>query len=462
MDRFHGGRTICSFIDDEKKAMYESTANASVLDTCHNNQLSVNMDQADCEAWLSLSASEALVAAPPSPESPWLKSPLRSPSTSLFYRCVASLHRLDEHIYSVGIGKGVVFTSSESRRIRVWSKHECAERGSIKVKSGQIRSVLVQGHTVFTAHKDYKIRMWRFSSSQPADRFHVEKILTIPKRNSLFPFLLSSSEQSAHKDCISCMAYYNMEGLLYTGSWDKTIRVWNIRERICQDVIAAHEDKINSILINQEDGSIFSCSSDGSIKIWRRVCGEKFHTLIMTLRYQHCPVNALGWSSAIDKPSMLYSGSSDGLISLWVKEKNSTRFSHGGLLQGHSLNILCLTAIGNVVFSGSEDMTIRVWKRGGGPGYWIHECLAVLEGHRGPVKCLAACLDTEKVVANEFVLYSGGLDQSLKVWRIGVSADETGKTADEQPHRASVDVPHCKEGAVLSPAWVELKLRGEI
>ncbi|KAF3447327.1 hypothetical protein FNV43_RR12513 [Rhamnella rubrinervis] len=68
----------------------------------------------------------------------------------------------------------------------------------------------------------------------------------------------------------------------------------------------------------------------------------------------------------------------------------------------------CLAAVGNLVFSGSEDTTIRIWKRE--EGNCLHECLAVLEGHRGPVRCLAACLEMGKVVMG-FLVYSASLEK---------------------------------------------------
>lgn len=44
-----------------------------------------------------------------------------------------------------------------------------------------------------------------------------------------------------------------------------------------------------------------------------------------------------------------------------------------------------------------------------------YECLAVLDGHRGPVRCLAPCLEMDKIVMR-FLGYSVSLDQSFKVW----------------------------------------------
>ncbi|KAK3023320.1 hypothetical protein RJ639_044542 [Escallonia herrerae] len=111
--------------------------------------------------------------------------------------------------------------------------------------------------------------------------------------------------------------------------------------------------------------------------------------------------------------SLLYCGSSDSLVNFWEREK---LLSHGGILRGHKLAVLCLAAAGNLVFSGSADTNICVWRREDGD----HACLSALNGHSGPVKCLA--VEEERGLAGggdrRWNLYSGSLEKSVKIWRI--------------------------------------------
>ncbi|KAM5572724.1 hypothetical protein ABKV19_012665 [Rosa sericea] len=183
----------------------------------------------------------------------------------------------------------------------------------------------------------------------------------------------------------------------------RTVKAWRLITNHCVDSFVAHEVNVNAMVVNQDDGCVFTCSSDGSVKLWRRVFRENSHTLTMTLKSQfpnsNYPVNAIALNTSSNS-CFLYSGSSDGTISFWEKEKLTHRFNHGGFLQGHHFSVLCLVAIEKLIFSGSEDTTIRVWRRE--EGGCFHECLAVLEGHRGPVRCLAACLEIEKVVKGFF------------------------------------------------------------
>ncbi|KAH7575148.1 hypothetical protein JRO89_XS02G0054700 [Xanthoceras sorbifolium] len=87
--------------------------------------------------------------------------------------------------------------------------------------------------------------------------------------------------------------------------------------------------------------------------------------------------------------------------------------------------VLCLAAAGNLVFSGSADKNICVWRS---EGNGAHSCLAVLTGHTGPVKCLAVSQDHEsdnqKDGDQRWIVYSGSLDKSVKVWRVSDQAPD--------------------------------------
>ncbi|ONI15823.1 hypothetical protein PRUPE_3G063300 [Prunus persica] len=309
----------------------------------------------------------------------------------------------------------------------------------MKAASGQVRAILSSGKMLFTTHGDCKVRIWDAST---AENFRPKKVTTLPQRNRFLFFSRKSSQQ--HNDHISCLAYNKEDKLLYTGSWDKTVKAWKINERCCVDSFVAHEGQVNGIVINQEDGCVFTCSSDGSVKIWRRVFGESSHILTMTLKFQLSPVNALALSSS-PNTTLLYSGSSDGLINFWEKEKMSGRYNHGGFLQGHHFAVLCLVALGELVFK---------------EGNCFHSCISVIEGHHGPVRCLAVSLETENVVGVKGLLvYSASLDQTFKVWRVKVFPTEK-VNMDESAKDPQREIVECETSPVLSPSWVEKKLLG--
>ncbi|XP_052210196.1 protein JINGUBANG-like [Diospyros lotus] len=448
MERYGKKRSLCSFIDEEKKLAIHSPISPRRLSFKTLHEMAAPEEP---EAVAAATNSLYSLIPPPSPDSPWTLSPLHTPSPSLLHHCIASLHRHDGNIHSIAVSRGVVFTGSDSRRIRAWRQPDCVERGYIRASSGEVRAILAYGNTLFTSHKDCKVRVWNVINSEC---FRSRKMATLPRKSPFF-LLPRAGSQHQHKECVSCMAYYHAEGLLYTGSWDKTVKAWRVSDGRCVDSFLAHDDSVNSMVVNQDDGCLFTCSSDGSVRIWRRVYGQSSHTLTMTLKFQPSPVNALALISSSPLSCFLYSGSSDGFINFWEKEKLSSRFNHGGFLQGHRFAVLCLVTIEKLIFSGSEDTTIRVWRRE--EGSYFHECLAVLDAHRGPVKCLAATLEIEKVVMG-FLVYSASLDQTFKVWRVKVLPDEKINVCMEGRER--MKMMEYEMSPVLSPSWVEKKRQG--
>ncbi|EPS60256.1 hypothetical protein M569_14548, partial [Genlisea aurea] len=393
-----------------------------------------------------------------SPETPWMRSPARaSPSRAFMYHCLVSLHRSDGNILSLAVTKDFIFAGSSSCRVHVFKQPDCVETGCIKTASGHVRACLSIGKMLVTAHGDCRVRLWDVSA---ADRTKIKpsKMMTLPKRNAFLPY---GKKTNQHRDCISCLAFNGAEKLLYTGSWDRTVRVWRLTEKKCVDCFVAHDGNVNAIVVNQQDGCVFTCSSDGTVKIWRRVVQDSPHFLTMTLKFQPSPVNSLALSKSPVGCCYLYSGSSDGLINFWEKEKISGRYNHAGFLQGHHFAVLCMVTIEDLLLSGSEDATIRIWKRddNGSSSNGFHACLAVIDGHHGPVKCLAVAVETAEMVRG-LLVYSASLDQTLKLWRVKVYPGENAEKKEDHNGDCFFAMEAAKMSPVLSPSWVERKIQG--
>ncbi|KAL9229697.1 hypothetical protein vseg_005136 [Gypsophila vaccaria] len=382
-------------------------------------------------AFLSPDSSPITLA--PTPGSRWSFSsspctPINHLPPPLLHHCTFSLRHHDGNIQSFAVARGLLFTSSNTPSIRAWQlSSSCCEMGYVRASSGDIRAMLAHGHMLFTSHKDLKIRVWNISPySSHIDRLvHLRKLSTFPKSKPL-RILLSKPSSKQHKDTISCMTYNLIEGILYTGSYDKTVKAWTLSNRKCIDTFVAHSDNINAMVIN-DNGYLFTCSSDGSIKMWTKVRGDTTcHTLTTVLHFRPFPVYALALSPAsVTENSLLYSGASDGCIYFWDPHIPS-EYTRQGFIQGHQLGVLCLAVLEDKVISGSTDTTIKIWRRKREYGVVSHECVGVLEGHRGPVKCVVACLEEDSFVRG-FLVFSSGLDCTFKAWKVKVLPETKGE-----------------------------------
>uniref|UniRef100_A0A0D9UYQ7 Uncharacterized protein n=1 Tax=Leersia perrieri TaxID=77586 RepID=A0A0D9UYQ7_9ORYZ len=406
--------------------------------------------------------------------SPWIQSPRHgrvpfpsSPAAAI-YHCLSALHRLDGDVHALAVSRGVLFTASDSGRVRAWAAPGCFNRGYLDVGRGRVPAIAACGGTLVTSHsRDHHVRVWTVCASAVCDHIRAKKAATLPaKKNGILSTFVKRRQPPHHRDTVSCLVLHAAAGLLYTASHDHTVKAWKLSDGSCADSFVAHDGAVNAMLVNDADGCIFTASDDGTVKMWRRVYGGTTHTLIVVLRSteQLSPVNALTicHSGPTRGRCFLYAGSSDGYVNVWEKEAAVGRPAHVGFLKGHRLAVFCLASGcgGRVVVSGSEDATMRVWRRDGGGGKGgatSHTCLAVIEGHRGPVRCLAVGGGEAGEVEGSMVVYSAGLDRSVKVWRIRVVGKEEEEDDDDDDEDDDLDDDGGGENDVAStPAGKEV------
>lgn len=298
-----------------------------------------------------------------------------------------------------------------------------------------VKSMAVLGdHRLITAHQDHKIRVWKMASRT------YRSVAELPTVSDRLARMLSSKnyvEVRRHKKCtwvhhvdaVSALALSPDQALLYSVSWDRTLKVWRTSDFKCLESIdKAHDDAINAVVVGQ-DGLVYTGSADTKIKVWARMRAEgkarAVHCFVAALEKHRSAVNALALS--VDG-RVLYSGACDRSILVWERAGDVDKGGGGpfmvvvGALRGHGKAILCLAVVSDLVVSGSADKTVRIWRREQGRCY---SCLAVIEGHERPVKCVAAAADAaagdeDGSSGGSYMVYSGALDCSVKVWQVWV------------------------------------------
>lgn len=220
-----------------------------------------------------------------------------------------------------------------------------------------------------------------------------------------------------HADTVSGLAVN--DGLMYSVSWDKTLKIWKMSDFSCLESVIGHVDAINAVVVTQ-DGVVYTASADGEIKVWNREKNNK-HSLVATLKKHKSSVNAL----ALNKEgTILFSGGCDEKILVWEKKDSQcddymlAKWS----LKGHKGAILCLVYFNDVLISGSSDRSVRIWEKNCSNnkecGYF---CSIVLEGHCKPVKSVIAAWDDEEEENNGVLsVFSGSLDGEIRVWQVNI------------------------------------------
>ncbi|XP_021774394.1 protein JINGUBANG-like [Chenopodium quinoa] len=335
-----------------------------------------------------------------------------------------------------------VLSASQGKDIIVWQQPDLRLFTKFGAGEGSVKALVTVANKVFTAHQDSRIRVWKVSKRSE----NVFRLVdTLPTTKDYLGKCMKQSNYVQirrhhkklwieHADSISCLAVEN--GLIYSGSWDKTLKVWRLSDLRCLESIKAHDDAINGLIA--KNGVVYSASADGKIKVWGKECSKKnssssLHRLEGVLEgHKDVSMNAVIVSDRGngdgDENERVYGGASDGYLMGWERGKEG-EWKLVVEVKAHQLSILCLSFMGDNLCSGSADKSICLWKR---DDYNLKDGLksgiskiGVIRGHDGPIKCLQV---SPNCVGGGFLLYSGSLDKSLRVW--WVSKD----ISDEEKH----------------------------
>ncbi|KAK4779961.1 hypothetical protein SAY87_016067 [Trapa incisa] len=367
---------------------------------------------------------------------------------------VATLEGHSSYVSHLALAGESILSASSDGEIRSWSRrrsdgnrHESSSDGCyydgdvVAVTDSAVKSVAVLGDKLITAHQDHKIRVWKMDGGgsgnpSPTNRIY-RSVATLPTLSDRLTRVFSAKnyvEVRRHKkstwihhvDAVSALAVSPDHAFIYSVSWDRTLKVWRTSDFKCLESInKAHDDAINAVAVSrptsQDNLTIYTGSADTKIKVWVRKSADQAHSHVATLEKHRSAVNALALS---EDGRALYSGACDRSILVWERGGDDSGggpfMAVVGALRGHTKAILCLAAVADLVISGSADKTIRVWLRERqGRSY---SCLAMMEGHQRPLKCLtaAAIFDEDGTPSGSYMVYSGALDCCVKVWQVWI------------------------------------------
>lgn len=197
---------------------------------------------------------------------------------------------------------------------------------------------------------------------------------------------------SGHVDEVTSFIARN--DILYTGSKDYTIRIWDLKERKQLSMMEGHTSAITCMVLTKNSDFLISSSWDWTIRIWN----IKQKTLIGVLRGHTDWVTAIQLSPD-DKT--LYSASRDSTVRVW----DLTSLTQKAILKGHDNFVwaIALSSDGKLAVSGSSDKKVIIWD--------LQTLKAKIEitGHNGNINNVAFSQDGQ-------FIYTGGPNDDIHLW----------------------------------------------
>ncbi|GAM52755.1 hypothetical protein EBME_1218 [bacterium endosymbiont of Mortierella elongata FMR23-6] len=209
-----------------------------------------------------------------------------------------------------------------------------------------------------------------------------------------------------HKGIVSSVSFSLKNETLASGSWDGKIKLWSVSGE-CLSTLDGHTDAVKSVSFSPDGNLLASGSDDQTVRLWDTERGQE---LTLCRQLHGGKVSSVTFSS---KGNLLASGSEDMTVRLWSVEESGeelpTRQLHSiHELEGHTSAVMSVSFSpdGNLLASGSNDRTVRLWSVKSG------ETLYTFEGHGSLVDSVAFSLPDGQFLA------SGSADRTVRLWRV--------------------------------------------
>lgn len=168
---------------------------------------------------------------------------------------------------------------------------------------------------------------------------------------------------TGHNHFITDLSLSQENCFVISSSWDKTLRLWDLRSGKTSRIFVGHNKEVNSVSFSPDNRQILSCGADKEIKLWNTLADCKFtsdsqnHTdWVSEVRYSPIVKNAPK-NQATFAPYFASVGW-DGRLKVW-----STNFQIRYTFKAHegTINALSISPNGKYIATGGRDKKLNIW-----------------------------------------------------------------------------------------------------
>lgn len=297
--------------------------------------------------------------------------------------------------------------------LRIWDLSKDCVVDSLTGHTHSITKVMycMDGHKIVSSSWDYTVRawdnptltnpdIWKIHSDAMSSAAWCDDVIVVSTPDQRILLLNAKTgavmdSLKGHKGTISHVSFSRDGHELVSASWDKTIKLWDLKQRK-DSTLAELADYVESASFSPDGKRIVSASWDGTVRVWDIEKRKEIKTLT-----GHTGVAR----NAVYSPDgqTIVSCSNDSTLILW----DAVRFDSLHVLKGHvgSVNDCVFSPDSKTVASASSDQTIGIWDVETG------DICAYLKGYTGAVTSVCFSKDGR-------YLLSSSNDGSVKVWDI--------------------------------------------
>jgi WD40 repeat protein/tRNA A-37 threonylcarbamoyl transferase component Bud32 len=211
-----------------------------------------------------------------------------------------------------------------------------------------------------------------------------------------FTNLQQKSTLSGHEGWVRAVKFLKSGHVLVSGSYDRTLRLWNISEQQAYEVMSKHQgfsSGVNAIATSPDGYTIASGNLDKSIRFWDARSAEP----TFALNGHEGQILALDFDPT---GLLLASASADRTVKLWNLENHNNTYTFTG--HDAEVSAVAISSDGKIVVSGDRNRNIKVWDINSGTEIYSWQ-------HTAPIRAIAISPDG-KIIAG------GAQDGTIKLW----------------------------------------------
>ena len=261
---------------------------------------------------------------------------------------------------------GKMIASGSSKRIKLWNlegKELCNLKSHTR-ESEAFSYVAFSPNGKILVSGGNTIKLWSLGNvsnirSQPLESFLYKVLQSIISNFVETPSLEGIEMLKISNSSGTCVAFSSDGKMIASGSYDKTIKLWNLEGKLLH-TLKGHGDSIICVAFsaNPDDKMLASGSHDRTIKLWN-LEGKLLHTI---------KGHSAGVSCVAFSPNykIIASSSYDKTIKLWDLDGRELR-----TIKGHSEGVdsIAFSSDGKMLASKSSDNTIKLWDL-----HWDFDC----------------------------------------------------------------------------------------
>ncbi|KAE9976136.1 hypothetical protein EG328_002830 [Venturia inaequalis] len=192
---------------------------------------------------------------------------------------------------------------------------------------------------IITGSRDSNLRVWKLP--QPGDRSIMQQSPILNENEN--PYFIRVL--SGHSHSVRAIAAHG--DTLVSGSYDSTVRVWEISTGDLKHRLGGHTAKVYSVVLDHERNRCISGSMDNTVRVWDLGTGSQLYSLD-------------GHTSLVGLLDLNYgrlvSAAADSTLRIWDPENGHCKST----LSAHTGAITCFQHDDQKVISGS-DRTLKLW-----------------------------------------------------------------------------------------------------